>query len=56
MRLKVLCLQETIVYHLHCFFANICHKLADKHTVIAKNIHKELAIKESEDNNGNISQ
>lgn len=48
MRLKVLCLQETIVYHLHHFFANICHKLADKHTIIAKKIYKELAIEERE--------
>ena len=47
MRLKVLWLQETIVYHLHRFFANICHKLTDKHTVIAKKIYKELAIKKA---------
>ena len=49
MRLKVLFLQEKIIYHSHRFFADICHKLADKHTVIAKKIHKELAIAESED-------
>ena len=43
MRLKVLCLQETIIYHSHRFLANICHKLADKHTVIVKEIYKELS-------------
>lgn len=51
MRLKVLCLQAEIIYHSHRFFADICHKLADKHTVMVKKIYKELDIEESEDEN-----
>ena len=49
MRLKVLCLQQKIIYHSYLFFENICHKLADKHTVMVKKIYKELDIEESEE-------
>ena len=52
MKLKVLFLQEKIIYHSHHFFSNLCFKLADKHTVIAKRIYKELSIDASEENNG----
>ena len=39
-RYKILFIEADVVYHLHTIFANVCHKLAVKHTQLYCNINK----------------
>lgn len=42
MKRELLFIEAEILYHLHQFFAQICHRLAAKHTEIYNRIRVEV--------------
>jgi len=54
MKRKLLFIELEIIYHLHLFFAQMCHRLAAKHTEIYNRIMGRVEVedeKESLDRN-----
>ena len=44
MKRELLFIEAQIIYHLHNFFTQICHRLAAKHTEIYNKIMKRVEV------------
>ena len=49
MKRELLFIESQIIYHLHNFFTQICHRLAAKHTEIYKKIMGRVEVENGND-------